>query len=80
MRPLVDGIVTIAAYTEFPVGQLRNRPPFVQRLAGHSSLATMNIYTHLEGQSLISAISSFLLFNELGIVLAGLLAAGGFRG
>ncbi len=33
--------------------------PFVQRIAGHSSLTVTEIYTHLEDKSLISAINSF---------------------
>ncbi len=34
-------------------------PPFVQRIAGHSSLAVTQIYTHLEDENLHTAISAF---------------------
>lgn len=37
--------------------------PFVQRLAGHSSMATTAIYTHLEDRNLVSAVNSFPSFN-----------------
>jgi integrase/recombinase XerD len=34
-------------------------PPFVQRIAGHSSLAVTQIYTHVEDRSLVEAINAF---------------------
>jgi site-specific recombinase XerD len=34
-------------------------PPFVQRIAGHSSLSVTRIYTHLEDGSLQKAVNSF---------------------
>ncbi len=34
-------------------------PPFVQRIAGHSSLTVTAVYTHFEDKSLISAINAF---------------------
>jgi len=38
-------------------------PPFVQRLAGHSSLLTTGIYSHVEDRSLIGAVNAFPLLN-----------------
>ena len=37
--------------------------PFVQRIAGHSSIAVTQIYTHLEDQNLVKAVDSFPTMN-----------------
>ncbi len=37
--------------------------PFVQRIAGHSSLNVTHMYTHLEDKTLLTAVNAFPVLN-----------------